>query len=161
MEEPLASSDTLVLEALEQLAFASVGVTERAMAAASSIAEVSLPQWRVLTLLYRSDGPMRLADVGARAGLSPSSTSRMMARLAGRGLIGASIDRGDRRVLRVRLSRRGRQLVSAVLSARRGVFSEAIARVDLSRSFASDLSAIASALGEPVTTESMASVGTP
>jgi DNA-binding MarR family transcriptional regulator len=143
--------DEATLAALERFAFASVGVTERAMAAASTVAEVSLPQWRVLTLLYRSDSPLRLADVGSRAGLSASSASRMLARLAGRGLIGASIDRGDRRVLRVRLSRRGRQLVQAVIEARRGAFRDALRGLRLTPTFALDLNSISDALGEALT----------
>jgi DNA-binding MarR family transcriptional regulator len=146
--EGVPDHEAAALAALDRFAFASVGVTERAMAAASSIAEVSLPQWRVLTLLYRSDTPLRLADVGSRAGLSASSTSRMMARLAGRGLIGASIDRADRRVLRVRLSRRGRQLVQTVLDARRADFREALRGRTLASAFARDLDAISDALGE-------------
>jgi DNA-binding MarR family transcriptional regulator len=141
--------DEAALAALDEFAFASVGVTERAMAAAASIAEVSLPQWRVLTLLYRADAPLRLSDVGSGLGLSASSASRMMTRLAGRGLIGASIDRGDRRVLRIRLSRRGRRLVEAVLDTRRAAFREALAQRPVSASFAADLQGIAVALGEP------------
>jgi DNA-binding MarR family transcriptional regulator len=137
-----------VVLALEQLAFASVGITERAVAAAVSVAEVSLPQWRVLTLLFRAAGPLRLADVGSQAGLSAPSASRMMARLAGRGLITASIDRGDRRVLRIRLSRRGREFVRAILATRREAFRAALAGLTLAPTFGADLRGVASALDD-------------
>ncbi|HEY2916445.1 MAG TPA: MarR family transcriptional regulator [Candidatus Limnocylindrales bacterium] len=143
-----AGEDEGVLAALERFTFATVGVTERAMAAASSIAEVSLPQWRVLTLLYQSQTPLRLADLGSQAGLSASSASRMMDRLADRGLIGASIDRHDRRVLRISLTRRGRRLVQVVLDARRAAFREAVRGLGHASTFAADLVAVADALAE-------------
>ena len=105
-------------------------------------AEVSLPQFRALVILA-SRGPQRPVDLAEALGIDPSTATRLCDRLATRRLISRRRQAGDRRVVRLDLSDRGRRLVDSVTEARRGEIRRILAAVparerdELARAFGS------------------------
>ncbi|WP_168222139.1 MarR family winged helix-turn-helix transcriptional regulator [Aquisphaera giovannonii] len=71
---------------------------------------VSVPQWVVLRCLYDGEG-VSLNELAATVGVDNGALSRMMERLAQKGLIVRDADPADRRAVRLRLSEAGRALV--------------------------------------------------
>ena len=80
--------------------------------------EVSLQQYRGLVVLA-SRGPQRPVDLAEALGVDPSTATRLCDRLVGKRLISRRRDVGDRRVVRLDLSARGRALVESVGERRR------------------------------------------
>lgn len=106
-----------LLEPLEQLIVASVGLTSVALTGAAP-GDLTLQQWRALVVLGR-DGPIRVGDVAARVGMSLPSGSRLVSRLEERGYVATARDPRDRRGTIVTLSERGMEVRSAVIERRR------------------------------------------
>ena len=96
--------------------------------AAQSVAEVedvvTTPQLRVLVLIANR-GPQNLGAVAVELGVHPSNATRTCDRLVHAELIERGEDPQDRRLSRLVLTAKGRQLVDHVMSHRR----EAIAAV--------------------------------
>ena len=80
--------------------------------------EVTLTQYRTL-LVLASRGPQNLAGLAEAVGVTPATATRMCDRLVRKGLIRRREERGDRRLLRVVLSEKGRGLVDTVTDRRR------------------------------------------
>jgi DNA-binding MarR family transcriptional regulator len=80
--------------------------------------EVTLTQYRTLVVLA-SRGPQNLAGLAEAVGVTPATATRMCDRLVRKGLIRRREERGDRRLLRVVLTEKGRSLVDAVTDRRR------------------------------------------
>ncbi|MGC9960271.1 MAG: MarR family transcriptional regulator [Acidimicrobiales bacterium] len=80
--------------------------------------EVTLTQYRTLVVLA-SRGPQNLAGLAEAVGVTPATATRMCDRLVRKGLIRRREERGDRRLLRVVLSEKGRGLVDTVTDRRR------------------------------------------
>ncbi len=62
-----------------------------------------------------TEGPMRLGDLGARLGITPSTLTRNLARLEERGLVKRYAERGDGRAFRVALTSAGGRAAGDVL----------------------------------------------
>jgi DNA-binding MarR family transcriptional regulator len=62
----------------------------------------------------RREGAMRLGDLGRRLGIQPSTLSRNVARLEGRGLVERVSEEGDGRAVRARLTAPGRRAAARV-----------------------------------------------
>jgi DNA-binding MarR family transcriptional regulator len=78
--------------------------------------ELSLAQWHLVEPLL--DGPQPGARLAETADVSPPTASRMIDTLAERGHLSRVADAGDRRVVRLELTRAGRQ---AALAKRREI----------------------------------------
>ena len=113
-------ANTQVGEALTDavLTASRVLVAVAARSLAEDGAEVSVPQYRALVVLA-SRGPMRPVDLAEALGVDPSTVTRLCDRLSDKRLISRRRHGGDRRVVWLDLSGRGRQLVQAVTDRRR------------------------------------------
>jgi DNA-binding MarR family transcriptional regulator len=109
-------------EALEAVAFGSVAVTSRALATVGL--ELTFAQWRVVG--ERSDGAT-VTEIAARLGAEISPVSRLVSRLARRGVVTVDKDDQDRRVTRVKLSDAGREIRETVIERRRELLAEVLA----------------------------------
>jgi DNA-binding MarR family transcriptional regulator len=74
--------------------------------------EVTLPQFRVLVLLD-GRGAMTVAELADELGVAPSTASRMCDRLVAKKLVRRSLDRANRRRVRLTLLAAGRELIAA------------------------------------------------
>jgi DNA-binding MarR family transcriptional regulator len=80
--------------------------------------EVTLTQYRTLVVLA-SRGPQSLAELAEAVDVTPPTATRMCDRLIKKGLIVRRHDRGDRRLIRLTLAKKGQALVDAVTTRRR------------------------------------------
>ncbi len=80
--------------------------------------EVTLTQYRTLVVLA-SRGPQSLAELAEAVDVTPPTATRMCDRLIKKGLIVRRHDRGDRRLVRLTLAKKGHGLVDAVTKRRR------------------------------------------
>ena len=119
---PLPEPD--LLDSLEELAFAAVGMTALALNEAGRSKELTLAQWRVLVILGR--GPVRVGLVADRLAISLPSASRLVDRMEAHGLVEASRDGRDRRVMQVSLTALGRSTREGVIERRRRLIDEAV-----------------------------------
>ena len=85
--------------------------------------EVTLTQYRTLVVLA-SRGPQSLADLAEAVDVTPPTATRMCDRLVRKGLIVRRQDRGDRRLIRLTLAKKGRELVDAVTERRRAEIAD-------------------------------------
>ncbi len=114
-------------DGLEAIAYGSVAVTARAIAATG--VELTFPQWRVLVIVGEAAEGASVSQVAARIGAELSPTSRVVRRLARRELVVTTKSETDRRVTRVRLTASGRDLRDGVLRGRRAMLDEILAGV--------------------------------
>ncbi len=73
-------------------------------------AEVSMKEYDVLYTLSKCPAPISLTELNRHVLLSQPAMSRMVDRLAGRGLVGREADPQDRRGVRLSLTPAGREL---------------------------------------------------
>jgi DNA-binding MarR family transcriptional regulator len=98
-----------------------VAVAARSLADVAD--EVTLAQYRALVVLA-SRGAQNLAGLAGFLGVTPATATRMCDRLVRKRLITRTHERGDRRIVRLALSRGGRELVDAVSARRRREIEE-------------------------------------
>jgi DNA-binding MarR family transcriptional regulator len=79
---------------------------------------ITLPQFRLLVVLH-TNGPLKHAVLAERLGVSPSTASRMVDRLAGAGMVRRQTSETSRREVTLRLTSEGGQVVRQVTSRRR------------------------------------------
>jgi DNA-binding MarR family transcriptional regulator len=80
--------------------------------------EVTLTQYRTLVVLA-SRGPQSLAALAEVVEVTSPTATRMCDRLIRKGLVRRRHDRGDRRLVRLTVTAKGRELVDAVTERRR------------------------------------------
>jgi DNA-binding MarR family transcriptional regulator len=73
---------------------------------------VTLTQYTVLSIVSDVDG-MSSADMARRTNVSKQATNEIINALETKGLISRSADGGNRRILRIKLTRKGRTLLNA------------------------------------------------
>src|SRR5690349_23796816 len=93
-----------------------VGLTARSLAAVDG--DVTVPQFRTLVVLAVR-GPQRSVDIAEELRVNPSTGTRMLDRLIRKGLVRRTRSATDRRVVQVRLTPTGRNVVEQVLTLRR------------------------------------------
>ena len=76
-------------------------------------------------------GPLSIAEVAARLAIDPSQASKRVADLVKAGHLDRAVDEFDRRSTRVRVSRRGRQLVEGIFELQMSTFG--VLTTDLGR----------------------------
>lgn len=121
-----ASGSTDLVDAVLSASRVLVGVAARSLADLPE--EVTLTQYRTLVVLA-SRGPQSLAGLAAAVGVTSATTTRMCDRLVRKGLIRRRAEPGDRRQLRVGLTRSGRDLVDSVTERRRAEIAAIVAQV--------------------------------
>lgn len=115
-----------LLDALEGLAVATVGLTAAALSETPEGQDLTLSQWRALVVLAASDG-RHVGELADQLGISLPSASRLVRRLERRGLVSAERDEDDRRATLLHLQPRGREAHRAVTAARRKRIERAMA----------------------------------
>jgi DNA-binding MarR family transcriptional regulator len=113
-----------ILESLELLLYAAIGITSFALADADA-SELTLPQWRALVVVGREDG-IRVGALATRIGTSLPSTSRLVVRLERHGYVATARDERDRRATIVTLTDTGRAVRTRVVERRRELVRSAI-----------------------------------
>jgi DNA-binding MarR family transcriptional regulator len=93
-----------------------VGLTARSLADIDG--DVTLPQFRALVVLAVR-GPQRSVDIAEELQVNPSTGTRMCDRLVRKGLIKRLRSTSDRRVVRLRLTPAGQDIVEQVMTRRR------------------------------------------
>src|SRR5512146_1915300 len=73
-------------------------------------ADISMKEYDVLSTLSKCPEPISLTELNRHVLLSQPAMSRMVDRLAGRGLVGREVDPGDRRGMLLSLTPGGRAL---------------------------------------------------
>ena len=94
--------------ALEAVAFGAVAITTRAIATVGL--ELTFAQWRVLVVVGGSADGATVTEIASRLGAEISPVSRLVTRLARRGLVDARKDANDRRVTRVTITDDGLEI---------------------------------------------------
>lgn len=105
-----------VTEAVLAASRAFVGVA--AQSVADLLADITLPQYRVLVVLSTT-GPQTLGALAQALDVSPSTASRLCDRLVRKKLIRRQTSRTDRREVRLSASETGMTLYQEVLARRR------------------------------------------
>jgi DNA-binding MarR family transcriptional regulator len=138
-------TDQRVVDAVERIILGGVAITARALD--SDVQDLTFPQWRVLTIVGEQEATASsVSSVGARAGVSAPSASRLLRRLEDRGLISLERDALDRRFMRVRLTEAGQVARSHVIERRRVLIREALIAID--GALPADLPSALGAIGE-------------
>ena len=104
---------------LERVVVGAVGLKTRALAEAAPGTDLTFPQWRTILILGESVDGARVGQVAARVGVTLPATSRLLRRLADRGLVLLEPDGVDRRATRARLTDEGAHVRSMILAYRR------------------------------------------
>jgi DNA-binding MarR family transcriptional regulator len=120
-----------LVDALLSVSRAMVGLAVRTLAEVD--ADVTLQQYRALVLLA-SFGPQPSAEVARRLDVAPSTVTRLCDRLVRRRLIERFQRTDDRRVVCLGLTGAGRELVGAIMTARRAAIADLVAAGGLNAS---------------------------
>ncbi|GAA2585166.1 MarR family transcriptional regulator [Dactylosporangium fulvum] len=124
MQSYRPQSAEIAVQALMLASRAFVGLTARSLAAVEG--EVTLPQFRALVVLAVR-GPQRSIDIADELQVNPSTGTRMLDRLIRKGLVRRVRSTADRRVVRVRLTRAGHDVVEQVMARRRADLERLVA----------------------------------
>jgi DNA-binding MarR family transcriptional regulator len=135
------------VQALMLASRAFVGLAARSLASVDG--DVTLPQFRTLVVLAVR-GPQRGIDIAEELRVNPSTGTRMCDRLIRKGLVRRMRSTTDRRVVRLRLTQAGHDLVEQVIRRRREELVRLVAATaDLWQPVVTDaLAAFAAAAGE-------------
>src|SRR5690348_5752465 len=141
------SLNTTAVQALMAASRAFVGLTARSLAGVDG--DVTLPQFRALVVLAVR-GAQRSVDIAEELRVNPSTGTRMCDRLVRKGLIKRVRSTSDRRVVRLRLTAKGHDIVEQVVSRRRAELEQlVVATADLWQPAVLEaLNAFAAAAGE-------------
>ncbi|GAA1573759.1 hypothetical protein GCM10009827_114580 [Dactylosporangium maewongense] len=147
---PSASSDRLddgLVDALLSISRAMVALAARNLSQLDT--DVTLQQYRTLVILA-SGGPQRSVDLARQLNIAPSTVTRMCDRLVRRDLIQRFHREDDRRPIWLCLTEAGKELIGAVMLARRRELEDLVRAADLtvSKRTLAALQAFATAAGE-------------
>jgi len=121
MTLPTEDCATLVLDAIPQVMRAI-----RAEMRGSRTPDLSVPQFRALTFLYRHPGAS-LSDVADHVGTALPSMSKLVDKLVARGLVAREDDPGDRRRVTLTLTGPGRANLEAARETAHARLAERLA----------------------------------
>jgi DNA-binding MarR family transcriptional regulator len=119
-----SSLNTTAVQALMAASRAFVGLTARSLAGVDG--DVTLPQFRALVVLAVR-GPQRSVDIAEELRVNPSTGTRMCDRLVRKGLIKRVRSTSDRRVVRLRLTSKGHDIVEQVVTRRKAELEQLVA----------------------------------
>ena len=124
----VATNDALTGELVRAFAFLLHSGQDNPFQVAAEL-ELSTSQLRLLFLLSQ-DGEQPLHALQQRVGLSVAATGRAVDALVRDGLATRREDEQDRRVKRIALAERGREVVERFAQARRSGFAEVVATLE-------------------------------
>lgn len=115
MDDVARSETALVLEAFlpYRLAVLAHKVSRALSGAYVDEFNLSIPEWRVLANLGRF-GPLYAGELAERSSMDKPKVTRALQRLEAAGLLQRTVDPGDRRQVRLQLTRRGRAVFRQV-----------------------------------------------
>lgn len=147
-ETGLGMDADAVTDALLHASRLLVAVSARSIAAVDE--SITLPQYRLLVVLYNS-GPLKLATLAEHLGVNPSTATRMIDRLIATGLASRQINPSSRREVVVEITDEGATLVSEATARRREEIAGIVSRMPdrHRRDLVAALEAFADAGGEP------------
>lgn len=155
--EPMAAAGTIAATTalgamVERVVVAGIGLTAQSRLA-DGAGELTLPQWRVLTLLGLGPDGMTVSRIATALGVTVPATGRQLRRLAFRGLVVLGPDPYDRRSTRATLTEVGWRLRASVFAERRRRIEAALAGrevgPDVLDALASVTAALEAAAGQP------------
>ena len=111
---------------LERIIVAGVAITTRALSEARPALDLTFPQWRAMIVVGERPDGARVSEVAAGVGVTLPATSRLLRRLAARGLVEISGDELDRRASRARLTPAGQSARDAIVAYRRKRIAETV-----------------------------------
>ena len=91
--------------------------------------EITPPLFDALLWISKHDIEMTIGELSANLGLAYSTTTDLVDRLEKRNFVERVRDSEDKRVVRLRLLMKGRELIERVLDARRHYLGEALEHV--------------------------------
>ena len=86
---------------------------------------LTMPKIRVLFLIGRS-GPVSVGQVASGLGIAQPSATEIIEKLVGKGLVERTADPSDRRIVRVGLTERGKEMIDSPWETRRAVLASAL-----------------------------------
>jgi DNA-binding MarR family transcriptional regulator len=146
-----ASGDSSLAAQADDVLRASRALVGIAAASLASIGDaVTLPQFRVLVLVY-TRGPLNLASVANALDVNPSNASRTCDSLVKTGLLDRRESAVDRRNVVLNLTPAGRRLMEKVNKRRRAAIERVLRTMSASKrgALAEALALFAAAAGEP------------
>jgi DNA-binding MarR family transcriptional regulator len=148
MQTSVSAVNEDAVRALMLASRAFVGLTARSLAGIDG--DVTLPQFRALVVLAVR-GPQRSIDIAEELRVNPSTGTRMCDRLVRKGLVRRTRSSSDRRVVRLRLTKAGHDIVEQVMGRRRAELERLVAATaELWKpAVTKALCAFAEAAGEP------------
>ena len=146
-DETRATDAQAATDALMSASRLITAVVARTLAAVDPA--VSVPQLRVLVMLA-DEAPLNLTAIATGLGVNPSNASRSCDKLVVAGLVEREEDPADRRHLALRLTAKGRRLVTSLMDDRRALLDDVVARLPPveQRRLARSLTALVAAAGE-------------
>ena len=122
-----------------------------AQSLSEALEQVTLPQFRVLVILTRSESPQRSGSVAAALGVHPSTFTRTADRLVAGGWVRRWENPENRRETMIALTERGTELVREVTGRRLALIGDALSRLPQEQvdEVVRGMRAFAGALGEP------------
>ena len=139
---------TTSAELLERIIVAGVAITTRALSEARPALDLTFPQWRAMLVVGEQPEGARVSEVASRVGVTLPATSRLLRRLAARGLVETTADEHDRRATRARLTPAGNHARDAILAYRRERIAETVRVATLSPPTRTELTRLADALDQ-------------
>jgi DNA-binding MarR family transcriptional regulator len=130
---------------LERIVVAGVAITTRALSEARPALDLTFTQWRAMVVVGERAEGARVSEVAARVGVTLPATSRLLRRLAARGLVEISGDAHDRRASRARLTAAGQTARDAILAYRHERIVETVRRAPPSPAAQAELARLAEA----------------
>ncbi len=73
---------------------------------------ITIPEWRVVAHLSQTGGPLSVGEISDRVDMDKSKVSRAVGRLETAGHVEKSVNTDDRRLVKVRLTDQGRQMIA-------------------------------------------------
>lgn len=113
----MSARDDLLAEAVARIEHL-VAQRRQAVCASPLYREISMPQLHVLIMLEEHEATT-VSELGHALGISAPSTSAILDRLEEHGFILRERDIADRRVVRIRISQRGSELVEEMIGTKR------------------------------------------
>ena len=131
-----------MIDLIEMIAVSSVAMTAQALAETAG-SELTFLGWRTLVVVGAADEPIRLSELADRLAVSRPSASKLVHRMARRGLLDLTGDAADGRGVRLGLSGEGSRLRHNVIERRRQLISQSMGEEPALEVDGSDLGALA------------------
>ncbi len=90
--------------------------------------KITLPQVLILDLLSR-EGPSKMTDVAREMKVTTAASTGIVQRLVLLGYVQREFDQNDRRIIKIRLSNKGQELLKKLTRQRREIISKIFSQI--------------------------------